>query len=134
MWPAWVVAAIALSGASFMVRFLVALLREGAPPTCYWVVPIRRDPEKQSHLKALGGIYFDNDAGAAECNRDEDYLEFLENEGHAKKEYDSGLIALDVRTGPAYMGWRAIQPSRGNVFREQRRYFGCSNRTAGNAG
>jgi hypothetical protein len=121
MWPAWVVAAFALAGASFMVRFLVALLREGAPPACYLVVPIRWEPEKRSHLKALGGIYFDDDAGAAECNRGDDYLEFLENEGHAKKEYDSGLIALDVRTAPAYMGWRTIQPGGGNVFREQRR-------------
>jgi hypothetical protein len=120
MWPAWVVAGIALAGASFMVRFLVALLRERAPSVCYWVVPVRRRPEKECHLKALGGIYFEDDACAAECPRGDYYQEFLENEGHAKKEYDSGLIALDVRHAPTHMDWRSIQPSRGNVFREHR--------------
>jgi hypothetical protein len=120
MWPAWILAAIALAGASFMVRFLVALLREGAPSTCYWVVPIRREPEKPSHLKALGGICLDEDADAAECHRGDYYLEFLENERHAKKECDSGLIVFNAHSAPARRGWRSIQSVRGKVFREHR--------------
>ena len=36
MWAAWVIAAIALAGAAFMLRFMMALLREGAPSVCYW--------------------------------------------------------------------------------------------------
>jgi hypothetical protein len=45
MRPAWLVAGIALAGAAFMVRFLIALLQEGAPSICYWVVPVRQEPE-----------------------------------------------------------------------------------------
>jgi hypothetical protein len=101
-----------------MIRFLIAMLREGAPSICYWAFPVRREPEKRSHLKVLRSIYLDDDACAAGCQRGDDYLEFLENEGYAQKEYDSPFIALDVRSAPAYMGWRSIHPSRGNVFRE----------------
>lgn len=120
MWPAWVVAVIALAAAAFMVRFLVALLREGAPSICYWVAPVRGEAEKRSHLKVLGGIYLDDDACVAECAGGDCYLEFLENEGHAEKEYDSGLIVLDVRNTPAHRGWRSIQPGGGNIYREHR--------------
>jgi hypothetical protein len=42
MWAAFAVAAVALAGTAFMLRFLIALLREGAPSVCYWVVPVRR--------------------------------------------------------------------------------------------
>jgi hypothetical protein len=35
MWASWVDAAIALAAATFMLRFLIALLREGAPAVCY---------------------------------------------------------------------------------------------------
>jgi len=31
MWATWIVAAIALAAAAFMLTFLIALLREGAP-------------------------------------------------------------------------------------------------------
>ena len=27
-------------GTAFMVRFLIALLREGSPSVCYWVIPV----------------------------------------------------------------------------------------------
>ena len=47
MWAAWVVAAIALAGCGFMLRFLIAMLREGAPSVCYWIVPVRRGPERE---------------------------------------------------------------------------------------
>jgi hypothetical protein len=117
MWAAWVVAAVALAGAAFMLRFLIALLREGAPTVCYWVVAVRRGPEKELQLKALGGIYFDDEYDTAEWNRDECVLEFLEN-GHAKEEYDSGLINLDV-AGPR-LGGRSIDSSGSHIFREHR--------------
>jgi hypothetical protein len=119
MWPAWVVAGIALAGASFMVRFLVALLREGAPSVCYWVVPVRREPKKEGHLKALRGIYFEDDCPVAESDTSAGYLD-LENEDYAKEKNDSGLVVLAVRPVSASLGWRSIHPRRGNIFREHR--------------
>ena len=118
MWPAWVVAAIALAAAAFMLRFLIALLREGAPSVCYWVVPVRRGQEKEVHLKALGGIYFEDECCAT--HPDDYHLEFLENEGHAEEKYDSGVIALDGRPADARLGWRSIYSSRGYGFRQRR--------------
>ncbi|MGA8623031.1 MAG: hypothetical protein WB660_31465 [Candidatus Sulfotelmatobacter sp.] len=47
MWAAGVIAAIALGAAAFMVSFLMALLREVAPSVCYWVVPVRREPQRE---------------------------------------------------------------------------------------
>ena len=47
MWATWIVAAIALAAAAFMLTFLIALLREGAPSVCYWVVPVRREPKRE---------------------------------------------------------------------------------------
>jgi hypothetical protein len=47
MWATGVVAAIALAAAAFMLTFLIALLREGAPSLCYWVVPVRREPKRE---------------------------------------------------------------------------------------
>ena len=47
MWATWVVAAIALAATAFMLTFLIALLREGAPSVCYWVVPVRREPKRE---------------------------------------------------------------------------------------
>jgi hypothetical protein len=118
MWAGWGIAAIALAAAAFMLRFLIALLREGAPSVCYWVVPVRREPEKDVHLKALGGIYFDDECCATD--RDDYHLEFLENEGHAKEKYNSGFIGLDVHPASARLGWHSIYPSRGHIFREHR--------------
>jgi hypothetical protein len=48
MWAALMVAAVALAGVAFMLRFLVALLREAAPSVCYWVVPVRPGPVRES--------------------------------------------------------------------------------------
>jgi hypothetical protein len=47
MWATWVFAAIALAAAAFMLTFLIALLREGAPSVCYWVVPLCREPKRE---------------------------------------------------------------------------------------
>ena len=119
MWAAWVIAAIASAAAAFMLRFLVALLRESAPSVCYWVVPVRREPGKEVHLKVRGGIYFDDELCAMEWKRDDCHVEFLEN-GHAKEKYDSGLISLDVHAGAARLGWRSIYSSGSSVFRQHR--------------
>ena len=47
MWASWGIAAVALAGAAFMLRFLIALLGEGAPSVSYCVVPVTRGTEKQ---------------------------------------------------------------------------------------
>jgi hypothetical protein len=65
----WVVAAIALAAAAFMLRFLIALLREGTPAACYWVVPARGRPEKGRNLPVLRGIYPDEDRRVPEDKR-----------------------------------------------------------------
>lgn len=39
MWLAFVLVAIVGGGTVFMIRFLIALLREGQPSVCYWVIP-----------------------------------------------------------------------------------------------
>ena len=119
MWAAWVVAAIGLAAAAFMLRFLIALLRESAPSVCYWVVPVRRAPEKEGHLKVLHGVYFDDDCRATESDRGDYRWELTENENHEKEECSSVLIALDVRASDS-MGWRSIHSKRCYVFGEHR--------------
>jgi hypothetical protein len=47
MWASWGIAVVALAGAAFMLRFLIALLREGAPSVSYCVVPVTRGTEEQ---------------------------------------------------------------------------------------
>jgi len=39
MWLAYALLAITCAGTVFMMRFLIALLREGSPSVCYWVIP-----------------------------------------------------------------------------------------------
>jgi hypothetical protein len=95
MWVAVTFVAIALTGTVFLLWFLFALLRESAPSTCYWIVPIRREPERESG-ESLSGIYVENAGRATEHESSNYYVELLENEGHAK-ECASGLIALDAR-------------------------------------
>ena len=88
---AWVIAAIALAGAGFMLRFLIALLREGAPSACYWVVPVRRKPEKEKDFEALRRIYVDEKCRAIEANQSECYGQLLGNENHEREKCESGL-------------------------------------------
>jgi hypothetical protein len=118
MWLAVTFAGVVLTGAVFMVWFLVGLLREGAPSTCYWIVPIRREQEKKI-FEARSGSIADDGCHAQECKRLEYDPDLLENEGYAK-ECDSGLIALDIRPVSARRVWRSIQRKRGYVFREHR--------------
>jgi hypothetical protein len=60
MWAAWVIAGIALAGVAFMLRFLIALLGEGAPSVCYWVMPARPRAEREI-LATHGGDGSEND-------------------------------------------------------------------------
>jgi hypothetical protein len=117
MWAAWVVAAIALAATAFMLRFLIALLRESVPSVSYWLIPVGCEPEKERHLKVLRGIYFDDDCRAIVGDHGDDRLESMENEHDAEEECPSGLITLAVRPVPDNVVRRSIEPSRGNVFR-----------------
>jgi hypothetical protein len=118
MWAAWLVAAIDLAALAFMVRFLTALLREGAASVCYWVVPVRGEPEKYVPLKTLRIIYFDDDCRTTECHGGNYSLEFLENENYAKEECASGLSALSVRPVGS-LRWGPVHRGRG-LFHERR--------------
>jgi hypothetical protein len=126
---AWVVAAIALAGVAFMLRFLKALLREGTPSVYYRIVPVLREPalrrtdtgrgtEKERDLGSLSDIYVDQDSFLTESDRGDYHLE-LENENRAN-EYASGLISLDVRPASDSLGWRSIHPRRGYILHERR--------------
>jgi|HubBroStandDraft_2_1064218.scaffolds.fasta_scaffold05742_2 hypothetical protein len=117
MWAAWAVAAIALAATAFMLRFLIALLSENAPSVCYWLAPVRREPEKEPDFKVLHGIYFDDDCRATASDHGDYRLELMENEHHAKEKCTSGLITLSVRPVPDNVVWRSDQPSRSNVSR-----------------
>ncbi len=119
---AWVVAAVALAGAGFMLWFLIALLRESPPSVCYWVLPARRKSEKEKDLGVLRRIYGDENCRATETNRGEYYRQLLENEDHDTEKCKSGLIAIDVRAISGRLGWRAIHAKRSYSFRELRHY------------
>jgi hypothetical protein len=119
MWVALVVAVIDCLAVGFMVRFLIALLREGAPSICYWVVLVRREPEKEGRQKVLNSIYRDGDCSPTKSDHGDYRLELLENENYAKEECASGLIALDVRPVSDGVGWRPIHPRR--VFSHEHR-------------
>lgn len=112
MWEAWMVAAIALAAAAFMLRFLIVLLREGAPAVCYWVVTVCRDSEADES-------YVDK-YDTPECNLSVSWPELLvENQDHAKEVRASGLISLDVRHVSASLGWRSIRKGV-DILRERR--------------
>ncbi|MGA8837834.1 MAG: hypothetical protein WCF74_11715 [Candidatus Sulfotelmatobacter sp.] len=117
MGAASVVAAVGFCGAGFMLWFLIALLREGAPSVCYWVVPVRRKEREALHMLRVrldGG-----DCGTA-CTGSNYRVDLLENENHEKGKDGSSLITLDVRTISGRLGWRAIQSQRSYVLREHR--------------
>jgi hypothetical protein len=60
MGTAWIVGAIGFGAAVFMLGFLIALLREGAPSVCYWVVPVRRKSRRET-LRILRAISISDD-------------------------------------------------------------------------
>jgi hypothetical protein len=115
MWVAWVVAGIALAAAAFMIRFLIALLREKAPSVSYWIIPVRGRPEQTRHLQVLSRIYVDEDSRAQEGKHGDSDGDSLENENYAKEDGDSGLIALDVPPIGG-LGWGSIHSGRGSTF------------------
>ena len=119
MWAAWIVAAIALAGAAFMLRVLIAFLCERAPSVCYLAVPARTEALREV-VGAWSDDYVEDDSRTAECKCGEYYEELLENGNYAKKECSSGLIALDVRPVSRGLGWRSIRPRPGYFFREHR--------------
>ena len=121
MWVAITFAAIALTGAAFIVWVLVALLRESAPSTCCWIVPIRLELEKES--MALIGNREDDDGRAMEGKHRDYDVESLENEDHAEK-FGSGLIALDVRLVSGGVDWRSIKARGAAVFDKRHVRFG----------
>ncbi|MGB2607000.1 MAG: hypothetical protein WBC78_25580 [Candidatus Sulfotelmatobacter sp.] len=114
MLVAFTFAAIALTGTAFMVWFLLALLLDHAPSTCCWIVPIRRERDREC-VEALPRSVVDEDyhtCGREYCNS---YVELLENEDHAQ-EHTSGLISIDVRPTPGRVGWRSIHSIHRAVF------------------
>jgi hypothetical protein len=120
MWATWVVAVVALAAVAFMLRFLTALLREGAPSVCYRVVMVGSELEKDEPLRVPRGIYFDDDGRATESDRGDYRCELLENEHHAEEKRTARFVALGVH--PVFVGWsrRSIHPKPDDRFREPR--------------
>ena len=117
MWAAWIVAAIGLAGVTFMLRFLVALVREGQRRSATALFPDHGRPEKKRHLGVLRSIYVDENYRATEGDR---RLELSENENDAKEECNSGLIGLHVPHIADGLGWRPVHSRRGYAARERR--------------
>jgi hypothetical protein len=115
MWAAWIVAAIALAGAAFMLRVLFAFLAEDVPAVCYWVVPARTEALSEV-VGARSHDHVDEDYRIAGCKYGEYYEELLENDNYEKE--CSGLIALDVRAISGGFGRRSIRSRPGLFFRD----------------
>jgi len=64
MWATLVVGTVVLAGVAFLLRFLLAMLREDAPSVCYWVVPVRRAREREM-LEVLSSDDVEDDWPAA---------------------------------------------------------------------
>ena len=110
MWAALMVAAVALAGTAFMLRFLIALLRESAPSVCYWVIPARQTPRRED-LKVL---IWDGVAGKG---RAESGLAAVQVDSTAKrptgitvrpsrqKEFPDIRILVRMKMGPPGQSW-----------------------------
>jgi hypothetical protein len=118
MWASWAVAGIAWVATAFMLRFLIALLREGAPSVCYWVERVRQKPET-AILETWNGTYVEEDREIRGWTHGERHVELLENENYVQTERDSSFVALDVRPASTRMGWRTSRKG-GGVLREHR--------------
>jgi hypothetical protein len=59
MWLTFALVAITCSGTMFMIRFLIALLREGAPSVCYWVIPSAAEGVEREREDLEAGFEFD---------------------------------------------------------------------------
>jgi len=110
MWAALMVAAVALAGAAFMLRFLVALLREGAPSVCYWVVPVRRRLLRED-LEVLSGDGFSDNlwarSGLGGAQRDSTVTkpEGITEQLLQRKKFPDGLIFVRLRIGQPSQSW-----------------------------
>jgi hypothetical protein len=120
MWAAWVIVAIALAATAFMLRFLIALLLESAPSVCYWLVPVRREPEKERQLQVLRGVCIEDACRMTENDSGDYRRELTENEHHAEEKCIPDLIGPSLHPGRDNVVWRTVQPSGGNVFRGRR--------------
>jgi hypothetical protein len=118
MGAAPVVAAIGFCGAGFMLWFLIALLREGAPSVWYWAVPVPRKEREALHM--LRVRYAGGDRCGTAFTSSNYRVDLLENENHEKGKDSSSLITLDLRTVSGRLGWRAIQSQRNYALRERR--------------
>jgi hypothetical protein len=119
---AWVVAAIGVGGAMFMLWFLSALLREGALSFRNWAAPKRQGLQRELQIKHLQLLRIAYDGGVclqAGSNGSYGAVELSENENHEKDE-DSALITLDVRVVSGKRSWRTIHPKPIYVLRERR--------------
>ena len=116
MWAQATLVAIALTGTVFLIWFLCGLLREGMPSICYWIIP--RLERETSTVEARGHSFVGEDCGTPERERSDYYVQFLENEGHAKR-CASGLIAINVRAASASPGWRSIQSKFVHFYHER---------------
>jgi hypothetical protein len=134
MGAASIVAAVGFGAAAFMLSFLMALLREGAPSVGYRVVPVHWKLEKEKDLEALDRIYVDETCRATEANRSPSYRGVLEKEKHDEGRRGQGLIAIDVRNVSGGADWRAINAQHNVVLGQRRFWFDGANRTTGNAG
>jgi len=117
MWAAIFLVAIALTGTSFMLWFLIALLRDSVPSTCCWIVPIHCGLQRENSFGEYVGDHYQ-----PEREPSDHYVERLENRVHAKQG-NSGLISLDVRILPGSVGWRTIKPGHA-VLHQRRVWFG----------
>jgi len=86
---ATIIAAIALIGAAFMLRFLIALLRDGKPMIFYWVPPTHKRRGQQ-----VLHIY----GGNAVATREGDLTEWLGNRNH---EYEKSISHFSAFSGGA---------------------------------
>jgi hypothetical protein len=119
---AWVVAGIGVGGAMFMLWFLSALLREGAPSVRDWAAPKRQGLQRELQIKHLQFLRIAYDGGVclqARSNGSYGAVELSENENHEKGEH-SGLITLDVRVTSGKRSWRTVHPKPTYVLRERR--------------
>ena len=105
MGTAWIVGAIAFGGAVFMLRFLLALLREGGPAARYWAAPERQNPQIE-HLQFLRIAYDVGECHAKRRSRSSLAAGSLEGQNHAKGMHGSGLIDINVYVDSGRQDWR----------------------------
>jgi len=116
---ALVMAAITLSGAAFMLWFLIALLRESEPTICYWVVPIRK--QRGPEILDVGSGTYGVEASLFTRYSGSNYRRAgLENQNHAREECGSDLFFIDGPLLSKRLSWSTNQQQGEYDFRERR--------------